>query len=186
MNTNEESTSIADLIPQWYEGGTCEQMLEEALAQIRLLEAPLCRSGAAIRTGAARRSSTGEPFRYWKSPEPDVTPDVVDGPDGFKFSCTNAEKVAVALNRMWALRSAIAPTRQVDKQVTLQASEYAQLVYDARRYEWLRDNMRRMPLGETGTRHFFDQPSTMSFQEAVDVAKSATTDEGANEPPHGR
>jgi hypothetical protein len=32
------SESIADLIPQWYEGGTCQQMLDEAFAQIRLLE----------------------------------------------------------------------------------------------------------------------------------------------------
>ena len=34
--------SIADLIPRWYEGGTTEQMLEEALAQIRLLEQMQC------------------------------------------------------------------------------------------------------------------------------------------------
>lgn len=33
--------SIADLIPKWYEGGTQEQMLDEALAQIRTLEARL-------------------------------------------------------------------------------------------------------------------------------------------------
>lgn len=30
--------SIADQIPQWYEGGTKEQMLDEAFAQIRMLE----------------------------------------------------------------------------------------------------------------------------------------------------
>jgi hypothetical protein len=33
------NASIADLIPQWYEGGTPEQMLDEAFAQIRTLEA---------------------------------------------------------------------------------------------------------------------------------------------------
>ena len=31
--------SIADLIPRWYEGGMVEQQLEEALGQIRRLEA---------------------------------------------------------------------------------------------------------------------------------------------------
>lgn len=31
--------SIADMIPQWFEGGTQEQMLDEAFAQIRTLEA---------------------------------------------------------------------------------------------------------------------------------------------------
>lgn len=35
------SDSIADMIPKWFEGGTTEQMLDEALAQIRLLEARL-------------------------------------------------------------------------------------------------------------------------------------------------
>lgn len=35
----EGKESIADLIPQWYEGVTHEQMLDEAFAQIRLLEA---------------------------------------------------------------------------------------------------------------------------------------------------
>jgi len=35
----EKTASIADLIPQWYEGGTLEQMLDEAFAQIRILEA---------------------------------------------------------------------------------------------------------------------------------------------------
>lgn len=54
------------------------------------------------------------------------------------------------------------------KEVTLLASEYAQLVRDARRYERLRDHMRRMPMGEAGVRYFFDQPGSMSFQEAVD------------------
>ena len=62
--------------------------------------------------------------------------------------------------------------RQVDKKIVLQASEYVGLVYNSRRYEWLRDNMRKMPLGEAGTRHFFDQPGTMSFQEAVDVERT--------------
>lgn len=33
-----QEKSIADLIPIWYEGGTMEQMLDEAYAQIRLLE----------------------------------------------------------------------------------------------------------------------------------------------------
>jgi hypothetical protein len=61
-----------------------------------------------------------------------------------------------------------------EKDVALRRGEYAQLVYDARRYEWLRDNMRRMPMGQSGQRHFFDQPGTMSFQEAVDEAMKAT------------
>lgn len=32
------AASIADMIPEWYEGGTTEQMLDEALSQIRILE----------------------------------------------------------------------------------------------------------------------------------------------------
>lgn len=59
------------------------------------------------------------------------------------------------------------------EEVTLLASEYTQLVKDARRYQWLRTNMRRMSMGEKGTRHFFDQPDSMSFQEAVDAASAA-------------
>ena len=35
------SESLADLIPKWYEGGTTEQMLDEAFAQIRTLESNL-------------------------------------------------------------------------------------------------------------------------------------------------
>lgn len=58
-------------------------------------------------------------------------------------------------------------------EVIVLSSEYHQLAKDARRYEWLRDSMRRMPMGEKGTRHFFDQPDTLSFQEAVDEAISS-------------
>jgi hypothetical protein len=58
------------------------------------------------------------------------------------------------------------------RDVALIKGEYALLVHDARRYEFLRDHMRRMPLGEKGTRHFFDQSGALSFQEAVDEAKA--------------
>jgi hypothetical protein len=33
--------SLADEIPEWFEGGTCQQMLDEAFAQIRRLETML-------------------------------------------------------------------------------------------------------------------------------------------------
>lgn len=38
-----QQESIADLIPMWFEGCTPEQMLDEAFAQIRLLEGELNR-----------------------------------------------------------------------------------------------------------------------------------------------
>lgn len=56
------------------------------------------------------------------------------------------------------------------RDVACTKGEYVGLVKDARRYEFLRDGMRRMPLGEAGTRHFFDQSGAVSFQEAVDEA----------------
>lgn len=34
----EQTESIADMIPKWFEGWTTEQMLDEALAQIRTIE----------------------------------------------------------------------------------------------------------------------------------------------------
>jgi hypothetical protein len=37
----DRTDSVADLIPQWYEGGTQEQKLDEAYAQIRRLESKL-------------------------------------------------------------------------------------------------------------------------------------------------
>lgn len=58
------------------------------------------------------------------------------------------------------------------REVVCTKGEYAELANNSRRYEWLRDNMRRMPMGEAGARHFFDQPGTMSFQEAVDEARA--------------
>lgn len=36
--------SLADQIPKWYEGGMTEQMLDEAFAQIRILEAAAIRA----------------------------------------------------------------------------------------------------------------------------------------------
>lgn len=63
----------------------------------------------------------------------------------------------------------------VVQEITILASEYAQLVRDARRYEWLRDNMRRFTTCG-GIRHFIDQPDSMSFQEAVDEAMNAEGD----------
>lgn len=39
--------SIADMIPKWFEGESVEQMLDEAFAQIRLLEARLAPSSTA-------------------------------------------------------------------------------------------------------------------------------------------
>lgn len=58
------------------------------------------------------------------------------------------------------------------KEVILLASEYAQLVRDARRYEGLRDKMKRLRSGSgihASTRYFIDVHSDLSFQEAVDV-----------------
>jgi hypothetical protein len=72
------------------------------------------------------------------------------------------------------------------KEVVLLASEYAELLNNARRYQWLRDNMRRMPMGEAGARYFFDQPGTMSFQEAVDAARThrlATSEQTTKDKP---
>jgi hypothetical protein len=82
----------------------------------------------------------------------------------------DARAIEVADLKHAAKQQSAIGARQVDKQVVLQASEYGELAKNARRYEWLRDHMRRMPLGERGIRHFFDQPGTMSFQEAVDAA----------------
>ena len=83
-----------------------------------------------------------------------------------------------ALEKLYIEQTQCTPSaiRQIDKQVTIQASEHRELLYDAGRYRWLRDNMRRMPLGENGLRYFFDQPGTMSFQEAVDEAAVQPTD----------
>jgi hypothetical protein len=65
------------------------------------------------------------------------------------------------------------------RDVACTKGEYVSLVNNSRRYEYLRDHMRRMPLGEAGTRHFFDQPGTVSFQEAVDEARSVPSDGGS-------
>jgi hypothetical protein len=69
-----------------------------------------------------------------------------------------------------------AATIDPKRQVVCMIGEYKQLAFNSRRYEWLRDHMRRMPMGRAGTRHFFDQPGTMSFQEAVDEAIRALKD----------
>jgi hypothetical protein len=102
-----------------------------------------------------------------RTKDPDIEYRIEDTQSGNSLaSCwarSNADTIAAALN-------AARPEGGARNEVVLLASEYAQLVKDARRYEWLRDHMRRMPLGEAGTRHFFDQPGTMSFQEAVDEA----------------
>ena len=67
------------------------------------------------------------------------------------------------------------------RDVACTKGEYAGLVHNSRRYEYLRDHMRRMPLGEAGTRHFFDQPGTVSFQEAVDEARNTPSPSGVEE-----
>ena len=59
-----------------------------------------------------------------------------------------------------------------ERDVACTKGEYAQLVHNARRYEWLRDNM-RVSWDDKMVTHVFQAPTSMSFQEAVDLAMEA-------------
>lgn len=62
--------SIADMIPEWFEGGTDAQMLDEALAQIRLLE-PACEHlwTVASNSEPGRCQKCGVPFSEHSRPQ---------------------------------------------------------------------------------------------------------------------